>query len=372
MRLQFIHEGKRFFFITLVVKERRCLLSRRVKDEIVELLPEGERVKERWIASHQRDPAVTASNFVIMPDHVHLLLIADFKVCPTFDILDWIMHFMRETGDWELWDRHLYFQLSFSLRQLKAIRRYIKMNPARAWWKETHRDMFLRRAGFRHDLLDPAYPWTAFGNLALLGNPFLFQVRLTTKKTPVELESEIAAVVEKARHGMVPVSGFISPGEKEVYRRLLAEPRARWVKMLPHGLPPRYDPSVEDSRHLAEGRVLILSAFSASVPASPISRANCLAMNDRIAELCAKAGQLGARREQGCGGGQPPNPRRIDTRGAWECPPNPCRVQRTRGSGRGPADLFNARQHNSKRNDDMQKSDVDGPGCRRVDAGALI
>jgi len=310
VKFNFIHAGKRFFFITLVVKERRALLSRRVRDEIVELLPAGQRVKDHWATSHQRDAAVTASNFILMPDHAHFLLIVDFDKRPTFDVLDWIMHFIRETGDWELWDRHLYFQLSFSLRQLKSIRRYIKMNPARAWWKESHRDMFVRRGGLRHEMLDPAFPWTAFGNLTLLANPFLYQVRLTTKKTLFELEGEIAAAVEKARHGMVPVSGFISPGEKEVFRRLLAEPNTRWVKMLPYGLAQRYDPSVEDSRHLAEGRVLILSAFPASVPSSPISRANCLVMNDRIAELCVRAGELGAKRtgEHGVGG-EPPSPR---------------------------------------------------------------
>lgn len=295
MKLNFIHEGKRFFFITLVVKGRRPLLSRRVGDKIVELLPAGEMLKEVWAKSHERDPEVTASNFMIMPDHAHLLLIVDFSKRASFDVLDWIMHFIRETGDWELWDRHLYFQLSFSLRQLKAIRRYIKMNPARAWWKETHPDMFVRRGGLRHEMLDPAFPWTAFGNLTLLANPFLFQVRLTTKKTLDELEGEIAAAVDKARRGMIPVSGFISPGEKEFFRRLLNEPNIRWVKMLPYGLPPRYDPSVEDSQHLAEGRLLVLSAFPIDVPSYPISRANCLAMNDRIAALCAKASELGAR-----------------------------------------------------------------------------
>ena len=199
MRLNFIREGKRFFFVTLVTAGRRPVLSRRVRDEIVELMPAGQRVKDHWATSHRRDEAVTASNFVIMPDHAHFLLIVDFEKRRDSDVLDWIMHFVRETGDWELWDRHLYFQLSFSVRQLKAIRRYIKMNPARAWWKESHPDMFVRRGGLRHEMLDPSYPWTAFGNLTLLANPFLYQVRLTTKKTVAELEGEIAEAADQPR-----------------------------------------------------------------------------------------------------------------------------------------------------------------------------
>lgn len=37
--------------------------------------------------------------------------------------------------------------------------------------------------------------------------------------------------------------------------------RNRWIKAVPYGLPPRFDPSVEDSEHLAAHRELILSAF---------------------------------------------------------------------------------------------------------------
>ena len=100
--------------------------------------------------------------------------------------------------------------------------------------------------------------------------------------------------------GMIPVSGFISPGEVEALCRLKATPGTRFIKMLPCALPPRYDPSAEDSRELAADRLLILSGF-ADTPAVPVRdmrkylaasrqfRANCLAMNDLAAELCASA-----------------------------------------------------------------------------------
>ena len=96
---------------------------------------------------------------------------------------------------------------------------------------------------------------------------------------------------------MVPVSGFISPGEKEALRRLKAEPRARFVKLLPYTLPSRYDPSAEDSREIAAGRMLILSPFCDTPGISSLEmkhnpsaahafRRNCLAMNDIAAKLC--------------------------------------------------------------------------------------
>ena len=66
-------------------------------------------------------------------------------------------------------------------------------------------------------------------------------------------------------------------------------------------LPPRYDPSAEDSRELAADRLLILSGFAdtPAVPARDIRkhlaashqfRTNCLAMNDLAAALCGSVG----------------------------------------------------------------------------------
>lgn len=188
-----------------------------------------------------------------------------------------------------LFDKSCYIELSFDSTQLKTIRRYIRLNPARALWKEKNPDMFLRHRGIRARVLDESRQWDAMGALTLLASPFLFHVRLTMKKTAEEHRQAIDEIIEKARRGMVPVSGFISPGEKEALRRLKAEPNARFVKMLPYGLPPKYDPSAEDSRELAARRLLILSGFPQSRKDDRAAfRRNCLEMNDLAAALCAK------------------------------------------------------------------------------------
>ena len=41
------------------------------------LLPAGERIVEIWRQLHKIEPHFTVSDFVIMPDHVHLLLIVN-------------------------------------------------------------------------------------------------------------------------------------------------------------------------------------------------------------------------------------------------------------------------------------------------------
>jgi REP element-mobilizing transposase RayT len=199
-----------------------------------------------------------------------------------------------------LFERSPYIELSFDSRQLKAIRRYIRLNPARKLWRLAHPDLFRRMTGLRHPFLDPHRSWSAIGDATLFASPFLFHVRLTLKKSVEEHKAAIDEIVEKARRGFIPVSGFISPGEREALQRLKAEPRARFIKLLPCALPPRYDPSAEDSRELAAGRLLILSGFSQTPALSAIEmrknpavahafRQNCLAMNDLAAALCAVA-----------------------------------------------------------------------------------
>ena len=317
MRFPLIHTGRRFFFFTFVVEGRRKVLSRLercAKRPVLTAL--GERVKAVWAALHRVDAHFTASDFVIMPDHVHLLLIvnsaevflfnplvfahwfmmatSDGGCCPPIPPVDWWRFYpaSRGVGGGQpplfVWSSDFWVEISLDARQLAAIRRYIRMNPARYFWKLDNPDMFLRHANFRHPILDPALAWTACGDLTLLASPFLFLVRLTMKKTPAELESEIAGHIERVKRGGIPVSGFLSAGEREFERRLKALPYSRWIKTVPYSLPARYDPSVEDSRYLAAHRELILSSFSEQeAPPFAVRRRLCLAMNERIAAMVA-------------------------------------------------------------------------------------
>ena len=410
MRLDYAKGGLQFFFVTLASAERRAVFSRLVSEGgRPELLDIGELARAALRAVHRVWPAVTVSDYVIMPDHLHFLLIVNYdydkSIGPLFiahrvaDAVEMAvarglertgahapappatplplpaqpssaathapappatplqlatrpasaedlapaklaeqrtaemagllkasveaanvvaaagglavekgLHFGAIVGGAGaqapvrsvVFARDCYIELSFDARQLKAIRHYIKLNPARALWKLRHPDLFLCHRAIKARRLAPLAPMSfdGIGALPLLGSPFLFHVRLTLKKTVAEHAVAIEEIVEKARHGMVPVSGFISPGEKEALRRLKAEPRARFVKLLPYTLPSRYDPSAEDSREIAAGRLLILSCFRDTPGISSLDmkrnraaahrfRQNCLAMNDIAARLCA-------------------------------------------------------------------------------------
>lgn len=341
MKLDFAHHGLQFFFVTVGVEGRRPVLSRLVDEkQRPALLPLGELLKAALVAMHGAFQAATISDFIIMPDHFHFLLIANYEkergfhpLWATHRLLDAVeaawaegtgplaapnpahgetiaFHLARAIAQGRavaraiargvsgaqppsvppLFERSPYIELSFDSRQLKTIRRYIKLNPARASWKRRHPERFTRFTNLKHPILDPSRRWDAMGNPLLLSSPFLTHVRLTMKKTAEEHAAEIEAILAKARCGAIPVSGFISPGEKELLRRLKAEPRARFVKMTPCALPPRYDPSTEDSRELAADRLLILSGFPpGTADARAGLRARCLVMNAMAAALCSRA-----------------------------------------------------------------------------------
>jgi len=402
MRLDYAKGGLQFFFVTLASAERRAVFSRLVSEGgRPELSDIGELARAALRAVHRVWPAVTVSDYVIMPDHLHFLLIVNYdydkSISPLFiahrvaDAVEMAvarglertgarapappaaplltaqpssaatlaptppvtpplatlapaklaeqraaemegllkasveaanvvaaagglavekgLHFGAIVGGAGarapvrsvVFARDCYIELSFDARQLKAIRHYIKLNPARALWKLRHPDLFLCHRAIKASCLAPLEPlsFDGIGALPLLGSPFLFHVRLTLKKTVAEHADAIEEIIEKARHGMVPVSGFISPGEKEALRRLKAEPRARFVKLLPYTMPSRYDPSAEDSREIAAGRLLILSCFRDTPGISSLDmkhnraaahrfRQNCLAMNDIAARLSCR------------------------------------------------------------------------------------
>lgn len=359
MKLKFNHTGRQFFFITLVLEGREKILSRLVDCRSRPILTKhGETVKAALVALHGEFPCVTVSDFAIMPDHLHFVMIVDYSRAPSFSPL-WAAHRLMDATEaiWEAdgdsapeppealhravilarqnagrltiaatphlrrpapgtvpvgvapllgrgsgvqppsipkWNRRCYIELSFDSRQLKTIRRYIRLNPARALWKAAHPDRFIRFTNIRHPVLDPARRWDAMGNLTLLASPFLRHARLTMRKTVDDHLPEITDIIGKTRAGLVPVSGFISPGEKELLRRLKETPHARFVKTVPFALPPRYDPSAEDSRELAADRMLILSGFPQGTADSRENlRARCLVMNDLAAGMCEKARTLG-------------------------------------------------------------------------------
>ena len=94
--------------------------------------------------------------------------------------------------------------------------------------------------------------------------------------------------VLKARKGVVMVSPFISPHEKQVMQVLLSEQHT-FIYLTDNGFRDYYKPTESLFDACASGRVLILSPWTLDAGKRHISRADCMALNSMAEEICDDA-----------------------------------------------------------------------------------
>lgn len=276
---QRVHQRLRFYFVTLVARERVPAFGT-LGEAGVEWSPMGKQIAETWAGLRRRFPGVTASTFCVMPDHFHGLLILNLDQCGQIWGSTVATAFREETGGSAVWSEERPFILTpFESRELANVRHYIKNNPRRALWKRAHPDRFVRIVGIRRPNLPAEATWTAFGNVLLLASPFLRFLKVSGMAPFHEIDRMVDEAVAAAREGWTLVSGFISPGERAVLKTIRQERLGPYVRLLPYGIPSKFDPSVELSREIAEDGAVLLSSFPESVPWGKTTRQNCVEMN---------------------------------------------------------------------------------------------
>ena len=154
------------YFITLCTQDRACLFGRVVNGEM-RLNDAGRMVLAEWNRLPERFPQVVLDAFVVMPNHVHGILVitdpaptagatvgATVGATPTVGATTWVaptvgniigafksrvtVEYIRgvKTSGWppfrgRLWQRNYYEHIIRNERALNAIRRYILENPLR-------------------------------------------------------------------------------------------------------------------------------------------------------------------------------------------------------------------------------------------------
>ena len=172
--------------------------------------------------------------------------------------------------------------------QLPNTIRYLDMNPQRLATKR------LRPGFFRvqKDIAIGNRKYDGVGNVALLMNERYATVHV--RRTMVEQAQQGCAeplrqykngCVLKAREGVVMVSPFISPDEKQVMQVLLQEQHP-FVLLTDNGFRDYYKPTDQLFDACAEGRLLILSPWPYDEGKRHISRADCVALNAMAEEIC--------------------------------------------------------------------------------------
>jgi len=152
------------YFITLCTQDRACLFGKVVNGEM-RLNDAGRMVLAEWNRLPERFPQVVLDAFVVMPNHVHGILVitdpaptvgatvgATLVVAPTVgNIIGAFksrvtVEYIRgvKTSGWppfrgRLWQRNYYEHIIRNERALNAIRQYIMENPRR-WHRDREKE----------------------------------------------------------------------------------------------------------------------------------------------------------------------------------------------------------------------------------------
>ena len=171
--------------------------------------------------------------------------------------------------------------------QLQAMIRYVQMNPQRLATKRLMPGFFRVQKGI--EIAGRSYD--GVGNVALLhaGHYDVVHVRSMWVKAAEHgdrqnLRDYMNSRVLEARKGVVMVSPFISPQEKQVMQVLLDEQRP-FIMLADNGFREYYKPSDALFDACAEGRLLILSPWQYDSGKRHISRGDCQALNAMAEEI---------------------------------------------------------------------------------------
>lgn len=172
--------------------------------------------------------------------------------------------------------------------QLPNTIRYIDMNPQRLATKRLKPGFFR----VQRDIVIGQRSYCGVGNMALLSEQHFDVVHVRSVMVKAAEQGDNKALrdymnsrVLLARKGVVMVSPFISPQEKQIMQVLLREQHLL-VCLTDNGFRDYYKPADTLFDACAAGRLLILSPWPYDEKKRHISRADCMALNAMAEEIC--------------------------------------------------------------------------------------
>lgn len=235
--------------ITLVTTNRQPILGI-LKGETIERTKLGQAIAEEInrIPTYNGAESIEIYSYVIMPDHVHILLrihdrlpkhigqyIAWFKIkctdaCSALTggpVSETMRPFAPEYHD----------RLLKGKNQLSHMVRYIQDNPRRLALKRANKDLFRIRQNQQINTI----PCTVLGNIFLIEHPLRQVLQCSRRLTQEQIDNLKADCLREAADGTVYVTAAISEGEKQI-ARALREAGFPLIILLEKGFPTPDDP----------------------------------------------------------------------------------------------------------------------------------
>jgi len=150
------------YFVTICTKDRECLFGE-IKDGVMVMNDAGKMVQSLWDELPQRYPGVDVDGFVVMPNHIHGIIVLTVGagpcacpnsdctnngqpqgVAPTISLPDVVHRFKSlataryrrgvRKNNWcpfpgRLWQRNYYKHIIRTEEEMKRFREYIQGNP---------------------------------------------------------------------------------------------------------------------------------------------------------------------------------------------------------------------------------------------------
>ena len=278
------------------------------------LSPLGQTVREVWQRTTSTYPGVEACECVAMPDHFHGILwvkerlsrhvghiIKAFKRVSEGECRSRGLLLPRNPGSVvgaapagsvvgaapagsvvgaapapTLWQQGYQDTILLRRGQLKAMANYIADNPRRLAVKRANPNLFTVA---RNLTVAPGRTCPGCGNLFLLDRPIKRQVQISRSISEEALADKKEELLYAARRGAVLVSPCISPGEKEIARAAL-DAELPLIVLLANGFAPLYKPAGRYFDACANGHLLMLAPFPYHREKQPITREQCLTLNE--------------------------------------------------------------------------------------------
>lgn len=253
----------------------------------LDLSPVG-RIIKKQICDLDRMPEFAIHNYVIMPDHVHILwqvkcwLPKDFGYYVGLFKSRCTTAWRKINNDTEephklppVFAPKFNDRIAFSTEIAARFSKYISDNPRRRQIARLYPHLFDRRRKIR--ILDREMD--VYGNFQLLKYPLISAVIVSRRYTPEQRRKYEREWDETIRSGGVLISPFISPAEKAVMKRGIEE-GASIIRLIPDGIGERYKPSGMEFDLCAQGRCLHIGAPRPSAHTPELHRAACLQLNE--------------------------------------------------------------------------------------------
>ena len=312
-------------FASISTEPRRQLFGEVVAPGEMRLSPFGEEVLAAIEFTFAKAAGFLLFGHTVLPDHCHFR----FYLEPGLDNAEAAARINSVVGRFKSYTTHLYQKkyggvgalwqegfhdwLCLSREMIDAVERYIAYNALK-WWLRNGggRALMALHEPLKSPRLGQSEYWRGLGAVELLGvgphgggplqdetpaataaqaaatgedGRLMVSLRVSRRCSSRDVGEVVRRISAKAGE-LTIISGFISPGEREVLAALLANPAAKLIKVSPYALPHDYAPPVALMPAIAAGRLAIIARGNSP---EEISRAACLDYNARIIDIADKA-----------------------------------------------------------------------------------